>query len=204
MAQLPGGGAHHARASTTAGSCPCWTRPQRPPRPCGRLPQRRDLPGPDRRRRRRAVLADHSLRPPRSGAREPGRSLRLDRDRRDPRPAGADPDRRGEVRGKGHRPAAAAIIDRCDDMPPEIWEPAPRRDAVARVRGPEPSCQTIRPGIGGEHPIRPRGGTRRPTRPSTRGPTRSTVAGVEVMQGRRGAAARRRTDPTRRTSSCRV
>ena len=38
----------------------------------GRLPQRRGLPGPGRRRRRRAVVADHPLRPSRGGPESPG------------------------------------------------------------------------------------------------------------------------------------
>ena len=73
-----------------------------------RLPQRRHVPRARRRRggasRPRAVVADHPLRPSRGGARERGRLLRRDRDRRDPGPAGADPHRRREGRGSGHRP----------------------------------------------------------------------------------------------------
>ena len=122
----------------------------------GRLPQRRDLPRPDRRRRRRAVVADHPLRPPRGGAREPRRPLRRHRDRRDPRPAGADPHRRGEVRGPGHRPprrppsstAATTCPRRCGSActgpcassathgsPCGTSEPWPAADGRSRCRG---------------------------------------------------------------------
>ena len=53
--------------------------------------------------RRRAGLADHPVRPPRGGPRERRRDVRLDRDRRDPHPAGDDADRRGEGRRRGPR-----------------------------------------------------------------------------------------------------
>ena len=45
------------------------------------------------------ILYDH----PGGGPRERGRHVRRHRDRRDPRPAGPDPDRRRKARGPGHR-----------------------------------------------------------------------------------------------------
>ena len=69
-----------------------------------RLPQRRHLPGARRTaRRRRAVVADHPLRPAGDRPGERRRPLRRHRDRRDPRPAGAHPHRRGEGGGQGDR-----------------------------------------------------------------------------------------------------
>ena len=93
--------------STTAPSCRLLEPPDFAAEAVAGLPQRRHVPGADRatraRRRRRAVVADHPLRLPGGGAREPGRLLRRDRDRRDPRAAGAHPDRRREGRGPRHR-----------------------------------------------------------------------------------------------------
>ena len=131
--------------STTARSSRCSTRPTSPRRRSraarndGTFPV---LVGRRGRRRRRAVVADHPLRPPRGRPGEPGRPLRRHRDRRDPRPAGAHPHRRGEGRGARHRPPAAAIVDRCDDMPPEVWE---RLHGAVRSIGPRRSDERAEP-----------------------------------------------------------
>ena len=101
--------------------------------------------------RRRAVVADHPLRPPGGRAREPRRPLRRHRDRRDPRPAGAHAHRRGEGRGPGHRPAgrgdrrplrrhAARGVGAAARRDPRRWRRSPRRpdaapDADAGARG---------------------------------------------------------------------
>ena len=58
--------------------------------------------------RRGAGLADHPLRLPRDRRAERRGAVRLDRDRRDPHPAGDDHDRRREGRGAGHRSAGGA------------------------------------------------------------------------------------------------
>ena len=66
--------------------------------------------------RRRPGCPDHPLRLPRGGRAERGCPLRLDRDRRDPHPAGHDHDRRRKGAGPRDRPACRRIIDRCDEM----------------------------------------------------------------------------------------
>ncbi len=71
----------------------------------GGVRRRRHVPGARGRRRPGDVGGpDHPVRPPRDRARERRRSVRRHRDRRDPRPARADPDRRREGRGPCHRP----------------------------------------------------------------------------------------------------
>ena len=117
--------AHAARGRRRRASSRCSTRRRSPTRRVAGCVQRRHRSrcwSATAERRRDAVVADHPLRPPRGRARERRRPLRRDRDRRDPRTAGADADRRREGRGARHRPAGRGIIDRCDDMPPEVWE----------------------------------------------------------------------------------
>ncbi len=153
-----------AAAATRTAAGRCWPAPRARPTACSASP---------------IILYDH----PEVAAREPGRAVRLHRDRRDPHPAGDDDDRRGEGRGPGHRPAGrATIIDRCDAM--SAGGPA----AAAR------------------RPARPAPTTRR-------GGTRPTDASVDpdtdaVVDRRRRGVARaawsgciRRAGPTRRTCS---
>ena len=110
-APLARGGAHAARGRRRHVPLPARSAGGRG-RGARRVPQRRHLPGADRRGRHRgAVVADHPLRPSGGRSREPGRPLRLDRDRRDPGAAGAHAHRRGEGRGARHRRRAAAIVD---------------------------------------------------------------------------------------------
>ena len=181
--------------STTARSSRCSTRPRRRAAVAG-CDNDGTFPvlvgdGDDR---RRAVVADHPLRPPGGGAREPGRHLRRDRDRRDPRAAGADADRRREGRGPRHRPRARPRSSTgCDDMPPEVWERLHGDDPLGRG----PVGRADAPGS----TSRCRGGTRRSTPRSTRGPTRIVIGGVEVGEGHRGPAAPAPRAPTPRTCS---
>ena len=82
--------------------------------------------------RHRSGLADHPLRPPRGGPGKRRRAVRLDRNRRDLDPAGADHDRRGEGAGEGHRPAGQA-----DHRPQR--EPDARGPAAAARNPAEPA-----------------------------------------------------------------
>ena len=91
-----------------------------------------------RRAASRALLADHPLRPPGDRAGEPGRPLRLDRDRRDPHPADMTLTDEEKREARGTDPRAAAIIDRCDDHAAR----GPRAAARRRAR---PSDATARP-----------------------------------------------------------
>ena len=172
LGHVPGGRPHHAGGRRRHASSPCSIRPMRAGTAAAGCHNDGMLPRADRRRRRGAVLADHPLRPPGGGPREPRRPLRRHRDRRDPGPAGADPDRRGEGRGPGHRPAAPRPSSTAaTTMPPEAWE---------RLHGTVRPGRARRSGRPGAHPPdarAARGGTRRPTRRSTRGPTRSWSAG---------------------------
>ena len=101
-------------------------------RPCRgrRLRERRHVPRAHRRWRRRALVADHPLRPARGRPREPRRPLRRDRDRRDPRPARADPDRRREGGGPRHRSSGRRHHRPLRRHAARVVGPAPRRDPV--------------------------------------------------------------------------
>ena len=87
---------------------------------------------------------------------------------------------KAEARGTDAR--AAAIVDRCDDMPPEVWARSTARcarsDATGRA-GSDPSQKSARGGI----PVS--------TRRSTRGPTPRGSAGSRSARARRFASAPR-------------
>ena len=112
----------------------------------------------------------------------PGDLYDSTRDRRDPGPAGHDPHRRGEVRGPRHGPRAAAIIDRCDDMPPETWAGCTGRCALS-----EPEWPTIRPPMPRRKSPAPRATAPwwDPAADASVDPWRDTVwsGGVELAQG---------------------
>ena len=125
--------------STTARSSRCSTRRRARARPRRGCAQRGHLPGarrrPGRRDRRGAVVADHPLRPPGGGAREPGRPLRRHRDRRDPRPAGAHPHRRGEGRGpRAPTPARPRSSTAATTCRPRSGRACTARSAIAARR----------------------------------------------------------------------
>ncbi len=63
----PRRGAHDAGRRRRHVRRPCSTRPTTPSTAVAVVPERRHVSGPHRRRRRRALLADHPLRPPRGG-----------------------------------------------------------------------------------------------------------------------------------------
>ena len=90
-------------------------------------------------------------------------------------------DEKAEARGTD--PRAAAIIDRCDDMPDEIWS---RLHGAVRSLRPDRSTRrgSTRTGLRLQRrwaTVRPcRGGIRARTRRSTRSPTRCCIGGVEV------------------------
>ena len=123
------------------------------------------------------ILYDHPEVAPESD----GRPVRRHRDRRDPRAARPDADRRGEGRGpRAPTPAAAAIIDRmrrhaARDVRARCTATHPR----ARARPPDAGCRTW-PCRGGSPPSTPR---------STPGPTPSWSAASRSRHGTRGAAA---------------
>ena len=102
-------------------------------------------------------------------------------------------DEKAEARGTDAR--AAAIVDRCDDLPPEVW---------ARLHG---AVRSLRPveerrsrAMAPSSPLRCRGGTRESTRRSTRGPTPRGSAGSRSPRARRCVCARRG-EPTPTTCS---
>ena len=178
-----------------------------PPPAAAHLSQRRGLPGAHRRRRRcGAVVADHPLRPPRGRPAEPGRPLRLPGDRRDPGPAGHDADRRGEVRGPGHRPPGRGHHRPLRRHVARDAERPARADAPVRSPSGLPDEVDGPEGFGGSRPsaVPPSpGGIPRSTRRSIPGPSR---CGSPASRSPRGArcGCRRRTGPTPRTSSCRA
>ena len=134
------------------------------------------------------VVADHPLRPSGGGAREPGRHVRRHRDRRDPRPSRPHTDRGGETRGPRTDDLAASIIDRCDAMPPEVFE---------RLHGAIRSVAAERPSrAGGTEPAPCPGGT--PRCDASVDPAHDTIVlgAVEVGKG-----AKVRLNPTRRADA---
>ena len=167
----------------------CCSRPRRrvrvPARPAaGGGPGRRAMP-PQRcwpvlvgRRGRRLVLgvADHPATTTRGRPARARRAVRLDRDRRDPHAAGDDDDRRGEGRGPRHRPAG-----RGDHRPL-------RRD-VRRGRAAACTASSATADAAGR---RCPGGTRAPTRVSTRRRRRpsSTASRAQGQPGARAPARR--------------
>ena len=87
-------------------------------------------------------------------------------------------DEKAEARGTD--PRAAAIVDRCDDMPPEVWARLHGADPLDRARAEQAAAGASR-----------RGGTRLPRPSSIRGPRPWSIGGVDVARGLEGRAATR-------------
>ena len=129
--------AHPARPSTTARSSRCSIRRDGAAEAVAGCAQRRHLPGAGRRRGRADVvlsspiiLYDHPAdraRERRATSSTPPRSTRSS-----PCACSRSPTRR-RPRRAAPTPRAAAIVDRCDDMPPEVWE---RLHGAVRSIGP--------------------------------------------------------------------
>ena len=180
--------------STTARSCRSSTRPTDAAeaaagcRSDGTYPV---LVGDGTGRRRRAVVADHPLRPPGRRPREPGRHVRRHRDRRDPGPAGAHAHRRGEGRGPRHRR-------------PRRGDRRPVRRHAAGGLGAPPRHRSA-PSAAGRRRRRPSRsravvGAGRRTPRSTRGPTRCASA-ASTSPRAPGCGCDRRGGPTPTTCS---
>ena len=172
--------------STAGDSSPCSTRPTTPRLAVDGLPQRRVVPGAHRRRRRGPVLADHPLRPPRGGAPEPGDlydSLEIDEILA---LRVMTLDRRGEVRGPGHRRPGRRHHRPLRRHVGRDPQPAARADAPGGSPAQHRGLDALGIEIDDRAEEVPRpssGGTPRSMPPSTRGPTRCGSAGSRSSKG---------------------
>ena len=169
--QVLPGRAPGARRARRRRSSRWSTRRPGPGRPPPAAEQRRCWPvlaGDEGETADRAGVADHPVRPPRRGAGERRRPVRLHRDRRDPHPAGHDAHRRGEgrgsrhgsARGRRHRPLRPALPRGAAAPARHPARPAGGRGGVPAVPGPRGAARRRR----GRAVVGPGGGRLGPAR----------------------------------------